>query len=417
MFDKRMLSKLTMSGGSQEYMKKLLLDIDIENIPAKLGGRYTGYNPPYSFNLSVDGPFFYPGCPYMTARNALPAEINENQNALVSEADSDATASVSPLHDAAAAAEEEDCRTEAGEQADSGPSLSEAEAAARGSSVSFAADDSSKGTASSPLGRRSRGFKMKHIMRLFSPSHQSDSSSKGSPSLLPPSHSPLPSPSPSQSQSQQRQWQRQSGGAGTATPRENRAVPSYRSDLDTATTLPSDGSSDPAWSHKSGLRRPSRSHRRESSLSSLESSALPYSSPIAGEFGQHSQRQQRSSRGSSQRTSSRVHSPSEKRRSSSRRHSQHSSSREEKEDRSPANTVTVGLSGRDSRDRDPVQQPPRAKVKAPKPGESIEHWKARVNYSSVDAAASDDLHRQCYSCFASIDNGNSTDGGSLWICF
>ena len=424
MFDKRMLSKLTMSGGPQEYTKKLLLDIDVENIPAKLGGRYTGYNPPYSFNLSVDGPFYYPSCPHMNAQKEMPPEIIDHQDGLGS-VGSEAAAMVSPMHDmasAVAAAEEEDCRTEAGDQeegvpVESDPGHSEAEAAKAAPSVSFASDHSIDGQAPSPMSRRSRGFKMKHIMRLFSPSQQLDSSSKGSPSLPPSTPSPLPSPSPCASPSTAQSQPRRGGGASTAALRDG-AGASYRSDLETTTTLPSDGSSDPVWSDRSALRRPSRSHRRESSLSSLESSALLHSSPIEGEFGPHSQRH-RSSRSSSNRAS-KVLSPSGRRRSSSKRHSQHSSSREEKDaNPSPtraASTVTVGLSGRDFMERDAVQQP-RAKVKAPKPGESIEHWKARVSYSSADAAASDDLHRQCYSCFASIDNGNSTDGGSFWICF
>jgi hypothetical protein len=56
-------------------------------------------------------------------------------------------------------------------------------------------------------------------------------------------------------------------------------------------------------------------------------------------------------------------------------------------------------------------------AKAPRPGESIEHWKARVNYSSASASAASggELHRSCYSWFTFMDSSSSNSGS--WFCF
>eukprot|EP01037_Dinobryon_pediforme_P019519 gene19519-19950_t len=72
MFDKRMLQKLTMSGGRQEYLKKLLLDMEMDSIPVQLGGRYSGYNTPFTFDLSSSGPFYYSSCPYLSSAVVAP---------------------------------------------------------------------------------------------------------------------------------------------------------------------------------------------------------------------------------------------------------------------------------------------------------------------------------------------------------
>ena len=477
MFDKRLLQTLTMSGGRQEYLKKLLLDMEMDSIPVQRGGRYSGYNTPFTFDLSSSGPFYYSSCPYLSSAVVAPiATRSKEEDEQTEVVDSES----SPQHGSSSFCREKLSLTE-------------------DSSEIFSREVTSPVLTGHAELTRSKSFKMKHIMRIFNPSSQSSSESSRAASSLPPSPLAVHSPSTfSPLTAAHRNLPQRQRPTDALDSQHERLMSSGRSDLET-TTLPSDNSSDAAWgARQPHPRRPSRSHsrRRESSLSSLDSSAL---SPLPSDpdLGKTSHRHRSSgSRGSSHRSrrslaasasggtpcasssaSVAASEPSEDRRRSSRKNRDEKIS--EGSQRLAANhagnTVAVGLGGlnrmlraegkaavvqqeadsslgslrmeaaaaaaaadeaegpggevdaaeqvRKARDqerrrRDRAKEKSRLlKVKAPRPGESIEQWKARVDYSSASAAASSgSFQRQCYSFFSYIDVGDTPATASSWWC-
>lgn len=66
------LAKINLCGN--DYMTHLEGDMDIENIPTLMGGKFDLYNEPYYFNTQKDGPLWYEGCekdaePYLVQRD------------------------------------------------------------------------------------------------------------------------------------------------------------------------------------------------------------------------------------------------------------------------------------------------------------------------------------------------------------
>mmetsp|Transcript_12472 Transcript_12472/g.17115 ORF Transcript_12472/g.17115 Transcript_12472/m.17115 type:complete len:505 (+) Transcript_12472:3-1517(+) len=399
MLDKRILNKLTMSGSKSDYMKKLLLDVDMHSIPAKLGGHYTGYNTPYEFNLGPDGPF------HSASTINVDNIDTEGTSSVASYSERDVgNITIQPSYSNVSATSDliltDDFAT--WDEGSVNPLLQSTEVDDGGASIKAASDSAER-----TIKKRSKSFKMKSILRLFSPSTSSKSQ-----------------PQPQES-------------------------PSGRSDMDaTITTLPSDSSTAEAPAEPEDLSPTRRFLRHHNDSSSVDTSS-PSQMTSHSHRHHHSSSSRASSRASRRPLVGEEEVPSERRRSSGRRSLAQSVANTN--NNHAGNTVTVGGLGRDrlssrrevadtthhsaaeeassvrSQPEKDRQRPRDRRLRssssrmssAPRPGESIEQWKTRVNYSSAAAAAasSADLHRQCYSCFAAIDTGEAADMGTSWFCF
>jgi len=402
MLDKRILNKLTMSGSKSDYMKKLLLDIDIHSIPAKLGGHYTGYNTPYVFNLRPDGPFH--SASTMNTENidteATSSVASEGVIPIQTSLSNVSAANESILSDESAAWDEGYVNPLLLESA-----VLEGDVA---TSTKTTTDSAEK-----TLKKRSKSFKMKNILRLFSPSSTSSKSQ------------PL-----------------------------SQESPSGRSDMDT--TLPSDCStitSKEAPPIIEDLSSPARLflHNDSSSVDTSPSHIASRSHRSHKHHHHSSSSSRASSRSSRHQLLAEDESIASDRRRSSSRRSQAQSTGTTANNNHAGNTVTVGGLGRDRlssnreaqvhhstvvsedarsvrsrpekdrtrlRDRRLLTSKMSSSAPPPRPGESIEQWKTRVNYSGAAAASSSaDLHRNCYSCFTAIDTGEAAGMGTFWFCF
>jgi CRAL/TRIO domain len=61
LLDASTIAKVTINGSG--WMDVISKEVPVTSIPASIGGKYDGYNKPYEFNISRDGPFYYPGMP------------------------------------------------------------------------------------------------------------------------------------------------------------------------------------------------------------------------------------------------------------------------------------------------------------------------------------------------------------------
>eukprot|EP01038_Epipyxis_sp_PR26KG_P007109 gene7109-9701_t len=70
LLDANIISKLIISNAN-DSMSNLTKDVNLQNIPARVGGLNDEYNTPFTFDLSKNGPFYYDDFPYINSSSIM----------------------------------------------------------------------------------------------------------------------------------------------------------------------------------------------------------------------------------------------------------------------------------------------------------------------------------------------------------